>query len=202
MIKSIGHLMVDLETLGVSNNSVICSIGIVEFDMKSGKTGNVFYNRVNIQSCIDLGMSVTGSTIEWWLKQDLEARRKIYEGDSLSIRETLFRLNEFLSFFEDLSDIQIWGNSNRFDLGILENTYKVCNIPIPWNYRNERDVRTLSSLRPEIKKNSNNTGIPHDPISDCLFQIKYCCLVYNELNKGYVNTCKHENNPFCLTCDK
>ena len=48
------HLMLDLETMGTKSNSAIISIGAVEFDILTGKTGREFYRNVSLQSCISL----------------------------------------------------------------------------------------------------------------------------------------------------
>ena len=47
----LGHIMVDLETMGRNSNAVICSIGAVEFDINTGQTGREFFAKVDIQSC-------------------------------------------------------------------------------------------------------------------------------------------------------
>ena len=53
---------------------------------------------------------------------------------------------------------------------------------IPWDYRNERDVRTLVSFNPKFKKETPFNGIEHHGIDDCKHQIKYCVATYNSLN--------------------
>jgi len=63
--KSLGHIMLDLETFGTDNDSVICSIGAVEFDIVTGKRGMEFYQKIDIQSCLDAGLKVSGQTILW-----------------------------------------------------------------------------------------------------------------------------------------
>lgn len=188
--ENLGHLMVDIETLGNSSNSVICSIAAIEFDLATGETGRSFNKNISIQSCLDFGLKVDGSTIKWWFEQDKLAQIKLFK-DAESLN---FVLRRFFKFILELccpgtdhsshgyklfkSDLQIWGNSNRFDLGILENAYKAVGIDVPWMHWNERDVRTLVSFAPEIKKNMSFEGIKHDPIADCIHQIKYCSATY------------------------
>jgi DNA polymerase III epsilon subunit-like protein len=69
-IKKLGHLMLDLETLGNKSNSAILSIGAVEFDLETGETGREFYQRIDLQSCIDKGLIINGSTFYWWITQN------------------------------------------------------------------------------------------------------------------------------------
>lgn len=176
--KKYDNVMVDIETLGTKSNSVIISIAAVAFDINTAEVGPNFYSTVCIQSCIDRGFDVTGSTIIWWLGQGDKAQKAI------SIESTpIDKVIRYLcDYFEDLpDDVKVWGNSARFDLGIIENAFIKCNKKIPWDYYNERDVRTLVSLCPEIKKEMVFDGPKHHALYDCLHQIKYTCKIFNKL---------------------
>jgi hypothetical protein len=178
MPKNLGHVMLDLETMSNRSHGVICSVGAVEFGMATAQTGRTFYEKVSIQSCLDIGLKVTGSTIEWWLEQNETARKALAGGKNITEVLHKFRL-----FLEDLGteDLQIWGNSARFDLGMLEDGYEATKHPIPWNFRMERDVRTLVAFAPELKRNAQSIGTAHLPIDDCLFQIQYCCAIWKKV---------------------
>ena len=76
----------------------------------------------------------------------------------------------------------VWGNGSSFDLGILGYTYTNCGIEIPWHFYNERDVRTIVALMPEVKKNMTNNGQCHNALADCKFQIAYLCEIFKVLN--------------------
>ena len=174
-------LMIDLETLGTKAGCVILSIGAVPFDIETGKISKeVFYQAINIQSCIDAGLFVMGDTIEWWMKQSEEARNAFLLANKKNLGETL---HEFRLYLQKLGtrDLMIWGNSNRFDLGALDAAYKAVNREFPWYFRNERDVRTLVGFAPDIKKNWEFKGELHDPIVDCINQIGYCSQIYKIL---------------------
>lgn len=175
--------MLDLETMGNCSNSVICSIGAVQFDIKSGKTGWEFYVNIDIDSCLDIGLIVNGGTIKWWLLQNETARNDLAKNKCIDIKQALTMFNEYMNSING-HDINIWGNGVRFDVGILEDAYNKSGINIPWNFRLERDVRTLVSFIPEIKKTTQFVGIEHNPIDDCKHQIKYCSKIYNIINKN------------------
>ena len=180
MKENLGHLMVDIEAMGNESCSVICSIGAVEFNIKTGEIGRKFYVKVSIQSCLDLGLKVNGETIEWWMNQSDEARKEVTT-ETLNIGDALYK---FRLFLQDIGteNLCLWGNSVRFDMGLLEDAYKAKRQPIPWNFRNERDVITLVAFAPELKANAEKTGTKHQPIDDCLFQIKYCSAIWNKIN--------------------
>ena len=173
------HLMLDLETMGNKSKASILSIGAVEFDMVGGVTGREFYQRVNLQSCLDAGLVVNASTVMWWLTQSEAARNEVCKvGDTLV--NTLNKLTAFMNCLE--KDFQLWGNGARFDIGILEDAYVACHYnEMPWNFRKERDVRTLVAFAPKIKDDFPFTGILHNPIDDCKHQIAYCSAIYNKL---------------------
>ena len=95
-----------------------------------------------------------------------------------------FNLDEALkglSFFIDDNEYQVWGNSARFDCGILVNAYEKLELGVPWKHFNERDVRTLVAFKPSVKKNMWFSGTPHYAPDDCKHQIKYCHEIFKTL---------------------
>lgn len=172
------HIMIDIETMGSQSHSAIISIGAVRFDLETGAIGERFYVNVDLQSCLDAGLLINSDTLMWWLNQNEEARKKITEkGVALSVA-----LLSLASFIDD--DSEVWGNSARFDLGILSDAYNKLNFQIPWNFRKERCVRTLVAFAPEIKEAEVNIGVAHDALADCIFQISYCSKIYKKLKYG------------------
>lgn len=131
---------------------------------------------MDLQSCMNIGLIVNASTVMWWLKQNEQARQDLTEGTSLSINEALLKFSDFCN-----KEYQIWSNSARFDCGILQNAYNKLNIPIPWDFRKERCVRTLVSFKPEIKKNYPAQSTAHNALSDCYYQVGYCSEIWRSL---------------------
>jgi hypothetical protein len=177
--KVFNHLMLDIETMGNESFSAIVSIGALEFDIETGETGKEFYVNVDLQSSMDLGLIVNASSIMWWLNQNNLAREALTEGTVLPIQDALSEFSQFCN-----KEYQIWGNSARFDCGILQNAYNKAGIPIPWDYRKERCVRTLVSFNPEIKNKYPHIGTVHNAISDCYYQVGYCSATWLSLING------------------
>lgn len=171
------HLMLDLETMGTKSNSCIVSIGAVEFNIETGETGKEFYQVIDLQSSLNQGLEITGSTLEWWLQQSDKARNKLNDPNKVDLNTALYKLTQFIT-----KDYYVWGNSSRFDCGILADSFFKINYTLPWKFWNERDVRTLVSFAPQIKESTEFQGVPHDPIDDCKHQIKYCSKIWNKLN--------------------
>ena len=177
-------LMVDIETMGTRSYSAIVAIGAVYFDISTGKTGAQSFITIDLQSCLDHGLVVDAGTIEWWFKQG-SARKVVFpEYPRLKLKHAL----EFFSqtFFPH-DNIRVWGNSAAFDLGILANAFEKVGLDVPWEYWQERCVRTLAGLDKEVKERTEFQGVPHHPIDDCKHQIKYCSDIYRKIIKNNEN---------------
>lgn len=169
--------MIDLETLGNSSFCGIISIAAVVFDLKTGKTGDRFYIKIRPESNAGYKLFTNKGTIAWWNKQDKNVRREAFSG----VHDLGYALRRFLDWCKGKEDYEFWGNSARFDLGILQNALSRIGKNHPWSPWNERCVRTYASLRPKIKEEMKFTGNRHNPIDDCLHQIKYCHAIYNRV---------------------
>lgn len=184
------HIMLDIETLGDESNSVITSIGAVQFDIETGETNKIFHEYISAASCMEQGLKMNPSTIMWWLKQTDEARAMLVEGDEKGLN-LVNALSRFASWLRTMGTpaekLYVWGRGPRFDMGILADAYRATNLPIPWNTRNELCVRTMEFLYPNIKKEtkpvdtghgSEGMGL-HNATLDCKFQIAYVCKIFS-----------------------
>lgn len=195
-MEEFNSIMLDLETMGNRSNSTIVSIAAVPFNMNTGEiSNNYFYEIVDLQSCLNIGLKVQSSTILWWMEQSKEARKEICKpGKDISLV-----LSKLTNFFNDYNeDIEIWGNGVRFDIGLLEDAYYACKYDkLPWNFRYERDVRTLVSFAPHIKEQTPNVGTSHNAYYDCIFQINYCHSTYKYL----MEKLQYNNTNKLMKCD-
>lgn len=173
------HLMIDLETMAKGSKSAVVSIALVEFDLDTGVRGSHWKRNIDLQSCIDACLKVDGDTIMWWMAQSDEARQSILS-DTLPLAEALLEVTNFIKSLHP--QIQVWGNGAKFDLGILTDAFEAVKLPLPWIHWNERDVRTLVSFAPHIKKEMPFDGVKHNAIHDCIHQIKYCSAIYHSIN--------------------
>jgi len=175
-------LMLDIETMGTKSFRAIVTIAAVQFDRKTGAIGKEFYKVIDLQSCIDLQLKIDADTLYWWMKQPDEARKKIME-----YKEPLPKVLSdlaiwFNSVFNSPNQVSVWGNSARFDLGMLENCYSLCRQNVPWNHWEEMDLRTITNLtqrNKDIKRGTKFEGIKHYAVDDCKHQIKYLTEMLN-----------------------
>lgn len=179
------HLMVDLETLGHQSNSVILSIGAVHFNLE-GEILNKFHVHIDVQSCIDMGLRCSGSTIMWWLERDSDAVEAQTNAKRIELVDALLAFNTFCFKYLDSTTL-FWGNGARFDLGILRDAYEVSGFnstKIPWTSWQEADLRTIAHLDPESKEQvvKNWKGTTHDALDDCEKQVAYLVQSLKKLN--------------------
>jgi exodeoxyribonuclease VIII len=169
------HLMVDMETLAVSPSAVVLSLGAVHFDPYSTGYGDSIYFRIDLDDQDTLGREVDPKTIDWWSKQDPAIMEEAF---SLDNRIPLVdAMDQFHRFAWGCS--AFWSHGATFDLVILENIYRQLNKPLPWNYWQLKDTRTLFDLGhdPEMPQ-----GSKHDALQDAIRQAVGVQNVYRKLN--------------------
>lgn len=174
------NIMLDIETMDSASTAAIVSIGAVQFDMETAETGKQFYANIDLQSCIDAGLTVSASTIMWWMSKDKEAQNSLID-NPISLFTALNSFNEWLYEING-ENCEIWANSPSFDCVILKNAFNAIKVQPEWRYYNERCVRTLTAFNPGIRKQIIN-DLPHDALNDCLYQIKYCSAIWNTIRK-------------------
>lgn len=134
--------MIDLETLGTSADAVIMSIGAVKFDLAKGVIDDAgFYASISIDSNLELGRGISESTVIWWMQQAKDAQAVFHE-PKLHLREGLEQFTEWLGSNKH----NVWGNGPTFDLGKLAHAFKQVGWDHPWEFWNERCVRTYRAL--------------------------------------------------------
>ena len=178
------HLMIDLETMGTNTNAPIVVIGAVFFDPQTGEIGPVFYIVISLTDAMNTGAVPDGGTIEWWLKQSSEARAAILTGQ-VKLKDSLSRFREFINEYSDEKFVQVWGNGATFDNAILRTSYERLDIPCPWRYHNDRDVRTIVELGKTIDFDARTVipfeGVRHNALDDARHQAKYVTATIQKL---------------------
>jgi len=177
--------MLDIETMGTGANSVITSIAAVPFHM-DGTTGDYFSQNVDIQSCLDAGLQVDGSTIYWWLEKSQEAREALLQHRK-PLAQVLLNLISFIGL-EMEQDFNIWGKGPSFDMGILADAYRACKMDIPWRYSNERCVRTyIDGYEDLLNTHLPFSGTEHIAENDALHQIAQMLEVLLYKNEVFIH---------------
>lgn len=172
--------MLDLETTGRKPGCAIIQIAAVPFNVNTGEISTKTFNMsINLKRQELSGFIQDKDTINWWIKENKQLFYKLSNSDNRHITVAK-KFQEWFNSLDNHKDIRIWGNSARFDLGILEGWYEKClgkkKFNNFWNTWKERCSRTLFNLDEEGRRKLNFEGTKHNAIDDCKHQIK--CLRY------------------------
>ena len=181
------HVVIDLETLGTRPGSVVLQIGAESFRLNPSELNPIS----GFSLCIDpelsraAGFTVDEETKHWWNNQNPETRKVVHSGTTSPFQA----LMEFTTYMKGLggkSRVYVWGNSPRFDCGLLEAYYHHYALEIPWEFRNERDLRTLAALRSNLYTRAKLTytnDTPHNGYWDARYE---SCIIEYILKWGVI----------------
>jgi len=160
-------VMVDLETLATTADSVIMSIGAVIFDIKTGEISDSgFYRSISIESNLEIGRRISEDTLRFWMKQGADAK-DVFEENKVSLARGLTDFKEWLP-----DTPTMWSNGADFDLPMMPLAYTQLGQPIPWKYWNSRCFRTYKKLPGANAVNIPFLGTKHNALADALHQAK------------------------------
>lgn len=160
-------IMVDIETWSTRSNAAILAIGAVKFDAEFNIQDR-FYCNVDPISCRNFGLHFDPDTIEFWRKNP-EAFNQTKE-NRISIQEAISQFNEWIG---PAKKTEVWANGAAFDFPILEWSFVQSNTPIPWEFWNVRDARTIYKLAGlDTKTFADREGTFHNAVDDCITQVR------------------------------
>ncbi|EOL2599611.1 3'-5' exoribonuclease, partial [Escherichia coli] len=175
------HLMIDLETMGKNPDAPINALAGKFFDPATGEMGPEFSKTIDLETA---GGVIDRDTIKWWLKQSREAQSAILT-DEIPLDDALLQLREFIDENSGEFFVQVWGNGANFDNVILRRSYERQEIPCPWRYTNDRDVRTIVALGLVMDFDARSVitfeGERHNALHDARYQAKYVSAIWQKL---------------------
>jgi hypothetical protein len=168
------HAMIDLETLDVTPQATVLTVGGVKFDPNSDvEPHSEFYFKLDIDS---QDRSINDSTIAWWGSQDQKVQEEAFsEEGRVDMRVFLKSLPKWMVGVDVL-----WGHGYGFDITIIENMLHQTQQPIPWQFWQVRDSRTLFSMAKVDPRKAMQSDL-HNALADAYFQAKCVQMVYKEL---------------------
>lgn len=169
------EVMLDLETLSTSGNASILIIAGIKFDRNQDKKpllaikdmpkSDIFYMKIDSNSCAKIGLDIDPETVDWWGKQSKKIRDEAFGGKRVPLKEALMAFSKWFGNCK-----YIWSNGACFDVPILENVYRKCKVKTPWKFYNVRDTRTIWDLA-GIKSRDLPQNDLHHALADCHRQI-------------------------------
>jgi hypothetical protein len=176
-------VMLDLKTMGTRPGCAILSVGAVAFspngeDVTRDDSG--FYENVELQSCLDLGLTIDQTTLYWWMKQSPEARAAWMTPPHHPVLEVISWFSKWFTQFP--TQTKIWSHGASFDIPVLDAVYgRMSKMSVPWNYQAVRDTRTLFDLTSVRMSDVPNTGVKHHALDDAIHQARVVQFAYRKL---------------------
>jgi len=171
------NAMVDLETMGTKPYAPLLSIGAVAFNFDDEPIMDLFYQPIDLESCLELGMRPDAGAIKFWCDQGEAAQMVMSHPDAVTLP---LALDAFTDWWGS-RPMSFWGNSARFDAGLLEAAYKVCGKQIPWAWHKERCYRTVKNLPGAQHAKLERYGTHHNALDDALSQALHLRSIYKAL---------------------
>ena len=168
------HVMIDLETMGITPDSAVVSIGAVVFDPRFNHiSSKTFYQELGWS---DQQRLIDPQTRKWWSTNTPLAKAALNGLEELT--DALTELAKWLP-----KDAKVWGNGATFDISILENAYRQHGIDIPWKFWNVRDCRTVKDMYESSRGgfSKKTGGVLHHALDDAIFQAQYICDMWKSL---------------------
>lgn len=181
---SLVDIMLDLESMGVGNNPALIQVAAVAFDSETGDELGVFDEKVDLQSSIDAGLTITAGTIKFWMthasvNQDTRNIVMSETGDHGKQGNNLLGvLHRFNLWYTDITKDDkkgvVWGNGSASDNVWLRSAYAAVSMTCPFNFRDDMCMRSLKTYakRKGYKNDVVFVGNQHDGLDDCRHQIK------------------------------
>ncbi len=152
--------MLDLETLGKGSDAPIIQIGLAFWGRDEDVGGLVWGTHPGDYSQPEYG------TVLWWVNQ--MAKGTPFPSRDYSLREALQALTDLMGKYPCE---ELWARSPSFDCVILRTAFEHYGMKEPWEFRAERDMRTLQALVPDLNY-FPATGA-HDALEDAKAQARW-----------------------------
>lgn len=168
------HGMIDLETLDVTPNATVLTLGAVKFNpLNDSEPYAELYFKIDVDEQDRLGCTVSESTLAWWATQDPAIQEEAFStNDRISVEEALTQLNKWIVGVDE-----IWGQGYGFDITILESLYRKIGKPIPWQFWQISDARTITKRMPKDPRKDMQSNL-HNALADAYYQAKSVQIIF------------------------
>jgi hypothetical protein len=95
---------------------------------------------------------------------------------AVTVEEALIQLNKWVVGVDE-----IWGQGYGFDITMLEDMYRSLGKPIPWQFWQISDARTITKRMPKDPRKDMQTDL-HNALSDAYFQAKSVQIIFKHHN--------------------
>lgn len=154
------HAMIDFETLSTHPNAAVLSLGAVCFDANQVYEDK-FYVNIDRDDCIERGLHVLQSTVDWWDKQSQQAKDALLV-DPVSLLDAM---TQFTRWVQRTGCINVYGNGADFDNPILKSCFVALDADMPFKPYAGRCYRTIKNI-PGTPPMAKRIGTHHNALDD------------------------------------
>jgi hypothetical protein len=174
------NMMIDIETLATSPNSVILTVGAVKFDPKTTTVPHSdFYHRLNIDEQTALGRRIDDSTITWWSSQNANVQAEAFSDENrIGLQDFARELNRYMVGVD-----KIWYHGANFDMVIIENLFDQLGVGRNWQFWQLRDSRTLFDVMPSDPRKDFDQRNLHNSLEDSRVQARAVQRVFEYISR-------------------
>jgi len=89
-------------------------------------------------------------------------------------------LADFVDWYHNVDPHEVWANSPSFDCEMLEYAGGQVGVEMPWEFYQERDVRTLDSLPHGVEMEQQ--GVEHTALDDAIYQARLASTILQKVS--------------------
>lgn len=167
--KTYAHIMLDMETLGLTADSVILSIGAVKFNLDGDISDEALYGVCDIES--QIRRHISANTLAWWMEQSDTAKTVFKDG------VPLMNVLKDMTNFVDRDDYVVWSNGADFDIPLLNHALRTHGMEPIFKHWNHRCFRTIKEEYKACPKPPFE-GTQHNALMDAIHQAKWLIDIY------------------------
>lgn len=161
------NVMLDLETLGLTADSVILSIGAVKFTMDGFISDKAFYAVCSLAS--QSQRHINADTLAWWMGQSEMAKAVFTDPGKIPLDSALADLHHW---FGSNDKMLLWSNGADFDIPMINHALRVHGFDPLTKHWNHRCFRTLKQEYAMVQKPPFE-GTQHNALIDAIHQAKW-----------------------------
>lgn len=165
------HIVLDLETRSTKPNAIVASIGAVAIGTDLQLLTSEFH--IPLAQRLQFPRHEDPDTMLWWSEQSQEARfASIMAAQTELPGQALRDFTAWVKSVADPEKVKVWGNGSVFDNVILRSLYDMFNQSPPWEWRFDRDLRTILDLHPAAKDVGEFVGVKHIAVDGARHEAK------------------------------
>jgi 3' exoribonuclease, RNase T-like len=171
-------LMVDIESTGSPDDmgvdTIGCiQIGAVKFNADTQEVGPFFKRSLTLAPNRHWGEG----TRQFWMGPN----KPVFDKIVAQMEDPQQVIRDFFAFgtAPDVAEggARFWAKPTTFDYSIIHSYMRQYNLPIPWHFRQARDLNTYmaalaGSARHQPMDHIEPVGTAHDALDDCFYQLK------------------------------